>query len=116
MTLARPPATPTCWGVLADRSRDTRERRTRIQALTRHAGVSFNGGHGFVHLRAANADSRVLRSAWEQVVVDVGLGGPLRLRKLGRGVLEGSAPVYHFLPLNTLSAALDAACAGRPLS
>ena len=88
----------------------------RIQVLTRHAGVSFNGGPGYVHLRAANVDSRVLRSAWESVVVQAGLGGPLRLRDRGGDELEGSAPVYPFLSLVSLSAALRNACAGRPLS
>lgn len=88
----------------------------RIEALTHHAGVSFNGGPGHVHLRAANADSRMLRSAWETVVLRAGLGGPLRLRKIGGGVLEGWSALYPFLPLETLSAALDAVCAGRPLS
>lgn len=87
----------------------------RIQALTRHAGVSFNGGPGFVHLRAANADPRVLRSAWESVVVQSGLGGPLRLRERG-GEIEGSAPVFPFFPLASLSAALRATYAGRSLS
>jgi hypothetical protein len=88
----------------------------RIQALTRHAGVSFNGGPGYVHLRAANADPRVLRSAWDDVVVQHYLGGPLRLRDRGGGEWEGSAPVFPFVPLVTLSAALRAACAGRPLT
>ena len=43
----------------------------RIQSLTRHAGVSFNGGPGLVHLRASNADSRVLCAAWERLVANV---------------------------------------------
>src|SRR5438045_3512119 len=87
----------------------------RIQPLTRHAGVSYNGGPGYVHFRAADADPRVLRSAWERVVVQPGLGGPIRLRRLGGGDWEGSAPVFPFLSLVTLLAALRAACAGRRL-
>ncbi len=87
----------------------------RIQALTRHMGVSFNGGPGFVHLRAVNADSRVLCAAWARVVVDAGLGGPLRVRARG-DVVEGFAPTYPFLALALLSSALHASCENRPLA
>lgn len=86
----------------------------RIQALARHAGVSFNGGPGLVHLRAANVDSRVLLTAWETVVVATGLGLPLRVTTRGDTV-EGRAPAYPFLPLPLLTAALCAACEDRPL-
>lgn len=85
----------------------------RIQAITRHAGVSFNGGPGLVHVRAANADPRVLRSAWEHVVVQSGLGGPLHIDSTTDDDVGASGAVFPFLALATLSRALRDAYAGR---
>jgi hypothetical protein len=91
----------------------------RIQSLTRHAGVSFNGGPGFVHIRTANADPRVLRSAWDTVVAQRGLGEPLQVTTSeddGSGRVDGFAPVFPFLPLPSLATAIRAAYADRAIS
>lgn len=85
-------------------------------ALRRHAGVSFVGGSGVVHFRAANVDSRDLRSAWNRLIAENGLGAPLRIRAIRGGALEGWARAYIYLPLDTASAALCAACEGRTIA
>ena len=88
----------------------------RMQSLTRHAGVSFNGGPGLVHLRVTNADTRALRASWARIVVSAGLGGPLTVDDRDAGGTHASAPVFPFLSLTTLAAALRADYAGRPIS
>ena len=88
----------------------------RLQSLARHAGVSFNGGPGLVHLRVTNADDRRLRASWERLVVSVGLGGTLTVDDRGAGGTHASGPVFPFLSLTTLAAALRADYAGRPIS
>ncbi len=88
----------------------------RMQSLTRHAGVSFNGGPGLVHLRVTNTDPRRLRASWERLVVSGGLGGTLNIDDRGAGETHASAPVYPFLSLTALAAALRADYAGRPIA
>jgi hypothetical protein len=88
---------------------------TRVLAVTRHAGVSFNGRSGQVHLRIANEDSRVLSSTWDALIRSVGLGGPLLLTRGRNQTSSASAELFHFLPLDTLRAALDHGLVRREL-
>ena len=85
----------------------------KIRALTKHAGVSFDGGPELIHLRLANADSRLLRATWDRLVVESGIGDALRVREVGKGELEASARAYPFVPLATLARALRAGYAGK---
>ncbi len=88
---------------------------TRVLAVTRHAGVSFNGRSGQVHLRIADVDSRVLSSVWDALITSTGLGGPLRRGPRRSDGISASAQLFPFLPLETLRAALDHGLAGREL-
>ena len=57
-----------------------------------------------------------MRSAWDSIVVESGLGASLEVREDGAGDVIAHARVHPFLPLPTLSAALRAAYAGRALA